>query len=105
MAKTAQERAQEALDTLNAKVAKLTERNDKNQAAAAKSKADLEAATLERDHVATHPALTQPTNGVVETGESAPAEPAVETVVDGLRVDAPTTPGENGMLPVSGPPF
>ena len=88
--KTAQQKAQEALDAAGRKVTSLTERLDKAKAAVTALETDLAAAKANRDYVAQHPALTQPT--VVGS------EPEVDLH------EAPETDAPQATLP-GGPPF
>lgn len=80
--KTAQEKAQEALDAAERKVTSLTERKAKAEAQVAALNVDLNAAIANRDYVKQHPALTQTNPEVVadEPQAAAPEEPAQPTL-------------------------
>lgn len=81
--KTAQEKAQEALDAAERKVTSLTERKAKAQAQVAALNVDLNAAIANRDYVKQHPALTQtnpPEVGSEEPQAAVPEEPAQPTL-------------------------
>jgi hypothetical protein len=67
--KTAQEKAQEALDVANRKVDSATERRDKTKALLEAIETDLKAYMAERDYLAQHPALKSLEDAVAEAGE------------------------------------
>lgn len=106
--KTAAEKAQEDLDRAVRKVARLEERGQKLYDELQAVGNDLDEAKRQRDYIAQHPALTQPT--VVTVGEEPTAEPVAVEDTEREAPAAEPTPelDDNGMTKptaVAGPPF
>jgi hypothetical protein len=73
--KSAQQKAQEELDKAERLVKSLTTRRDRSKSTLATLEGDLKEAVAVRDHIASHPALTQPTE---DPQAPAPVNPADE---------------------------
>lgn len=61
MAKTAKQKAQEALDVATRKLERATAKHTEAKAAVASLEAEIKGLTKERDYLASHPALEQET--------------------------------------------